>query len=1611
MYKRILSMILCICLIFTACTNNKAALNENEGLPSQENKLPADDKYDLTALKSDKQGIDISAGFQLTSKDDINKKYVKDNLRLIPEEKFKIEEISSTVYNIIPLSRLENDKIYQVKLDDEDYAYSWAFQTKKRLKIESTLPAHKSDNVPANSGIEIYFSLGSLDDMDEFFEINPSVEGKFINNNDSIVFVPEQLDENTIYTVTVRKGFGLEDGSDRLEEDYKFSFRTQSDINSQIYFERPVINIHEDNPMIVDAYVDKETEYNINIYQYKNPDEFAEDVYNFAETGKFPEEIDKDILTLDSTVKQKPFMKESHYYRNALFELPDDLPKGYYLLEFEAADSNNKQYLFLQINDILIYNAIFENQFLIFACDGKTSREIRDAEVILNNKVIGKTNADGTLVSEEEVSKMETAMLRVKAKGYNDFIFAESLLIYDYYYKSLYDYNKYMVYIDTDRPVYLPDDTINVWGFARYRDNKSVNKVKIELVEETGLVLETKYVELTDIGTYEAQFVLDNITSEWLTIKVYDNDIMISNEYISVRKYTKPLYILKGALDREFAFSGENIDFKINANFFDGYPVPNLKLNFRAFDNSYSGCTEYKGMDQVITLNENGEYTVNLNTEVKSSSWRPVHVIMDCYNNEAEETSIDLHEGFEIFPKHKMLQVEQDDDCPESVNILFHEMNIENYNTNEYDYYSDYKNLRGIPLNDTVHVAITEKYHEKVKIGEQYDFINKVNEIKYDYKLIENTVYAEYINVVSGTANVKIPDFDEEKNYLVEVYYEDNNGGIEEEYYVSGKSDYYSSKYYQLNKDDSKGKYRLNEGVNLQLTYDDKAVEDIENDNMFIMYMRSGLIDYAVSGNTSVQTVFKEDFMPNVMLEAIYVKDGYIYPVEYADTLQYDRTERELNLDITTDKEEYRPGEEVTLKIKVTDEKHEPCVADVNISVVDEAYFAMFNKWVDTLNGLYNYWLDSGLRRTYLSNIDLSEEGSGAEMGGGGGEDGIFRDEFKDTNIFRTITTDKDGNGTVKFKLADNLTSWRITCQGISDELYAGSETKNITVSLPFYVDMIMGREYLKEDRINVSLRVFGTASNKTDQVEYKVDVINKDTSKKTGHTAKGNAVGYVNMDLGNLAEGNYEIFAGAKCNGNEDGIKEEFSVVDSVVYFNNTDYYKLSDNTVLDEVYSNPVITLFNESNSDFYNSLNSISSNCGRRIDQTVCSMIAAKYINEYFDTDLYFNEEELLDEVNKYESENGGIRLFPYSEPDAEITAKLVHVLNNDYLESKLKTYFKNMLNADIYTSDMAAALWGLSKYKEPVLLTIYDLLEYEDLGIRDKIYLSLALAELGDNKTAVKYYREIEGELKKSGDYLHLWSETDAEDNYELTALLSILGVKVQDYDTSDKLFKYIYNKPSRYTLSNFEQLIYIMNRDVMKLDEIKDLFGEVTVTANGSSRTYKLKLFDRESFAVAKDKIKDVKFSGINGSIACKVEALGNKDDLEKNKTDDFSILIDYTKKDASEKQTVYNHSDIVRVTVTPTFNSSIESGIYEITYVIPAGFRYMEGYRDSSWGSINGQKLTFDYYYNKKNPNNKPIVVYMQAAQKGEYTVDYAVIKENFENKLNYVEKTALTVN
>lgn len=1612
MYKKIIVIMICILMILTSCNKQNGANSTVDNKISNN----SSQNYELIALKADNQGIELSSDFQLSSNKEIDKSFIKDNLQIIPEMDYELKKVSSTIYNIIPSSGLENNKIYQIKLNNTRSPYSWAFQTKKQFSVENTIPYDKSSYVPINSGIEIYFNMGNLESIDEYFSIFPYVDGKFLYNDKNVVFVSKNgLTDGKRYTVTIKKGFGVKDSSEKLLEDFVFSFDVSTNDSDIPYHGEGLINVYEANSKVFKGFFGRNyinSEFKIDIYKFKNADSFSNSLKEYYESKEISEKPESStVLTRVNTIYQKPYMQPTSYANEGIFELPNELDKGYYLLNISLDGKDFNCYEFLQINDMMMYNAMFYDKILLYAVDGKNSQGISNAEVIINDKKIGKTGKDGIIVSEinAEELKENLNLIRVKAKNYNDYIYIDKLYSNRYYDDSLYsNMYKYNTYMYTDRSVYMPTDTINIWGYARLKDNTKVDKVKLELVEtNTNIVLDTKYVDLTDIGTYQAEFLLDNYIGNYCKINVYHNNKVIYTDYRDIKEYTKPLYSIIGEFDKEFVYSREPLKLKLNAKFFDGYPASNIEVRYgNDYSIYYGGSSEYK----VATFDNNGEMVLDIDTHSDSTNWRPQNAVIYSSNNTAEETTISNYNNYTVFPKRQMLEIEGNYDGSGSFNILLHELDNSLYGT---DKYVDYENLRGKPIDGNVRIEIYEGYYEKYLENEYYDFINKVNVKNYRYERRENLVY-DNVNMTSeGLSNITIPNYNNERDYRIIASYDDGGGGIIEESYFRGTFNPYDSNYYFLNSTIDKQKYRLNDEIGLSLEFKNNEVENIENDKLLVLAMNNGLIEYKLSDDTSFKHNFKEDFIPSVLFSGVYIKNGYMYPIQYPYRLLYDYTERQIYFDATTDKEEYRPGEEVMLNIKAYDENNKPIEADVNISVVDEAYFAVFPQNLNTLSEIYRYnYYDTGLISTYLSNRDITFN-DGAEMGGGGGgNEGILREKFKDTSMFKTVRTDKNGMANLKFKLADNVTSWRISYQGISDKKYAGSGTKNITTSLPFYVDMIMYNKYLKEDNISVSLRVFGKDTQKGEKVDYKVVVKNKADSKEQQYKKEGIIGEYTNIYIGNKDIGQYEIYVYASSNNLKDAIKEEFEVVESYVYFNNTTKYKVTDNTVLDEVYSNPVITLYNNSQSDFFLSLRDIAGSNGKRIDQVVCSMAATNYINNYFDLDWYYNEKELVSVLNGYVGNYDGYTLLPYTADDTDLTAKVAYVVDNEIINYQVKKHFDNVLSDTIYDNRMASALWGLAKNKEPILLNIYELLKNQELPIRDKLYLYLALAELGDINTVEKYYKQtLDSYVKKSGEYLYFENNFDDIDNYELTSLMAILGVKLKDYENSDLLFKFIYNNPSNYTLSNLEQLIYIMNRDILSIDEVKDLFGEVTVTINDKKYDYKLKLFDTVSFSVEKDDIKNVKFSNIKGDIECVVEALGNKDDLAKNKSDELKIDITYSLENSTMQKTSFKQSEIIKVTITPSVIDSIMHGSYEITYVLPSGFRFVKSDKNNhAWLIDEGQKLRYFISFHRQNFNLTPVMFYMQATQSGEYTVDYAVIKENYSTKLNYIEKSKIKI-
>ena len=407
------------------------------------------------------------------------------------------------------------------------------------------------------------------------------------------------------------------------------------------------------------------------------------------------------------------------------------------------------------------------------------------------------------------------------------------------------------------------------------------------------------------------------------------------------------------------------------------------------------------------------------------------------------------------------------------------------------------------------------------------------------------------------------------------------------------------------------------------------------------------------------------------------------------------------------------------------------------------------------------------------------------------------------------------------------------------------------------------------------------------------------------------------------------------------------------------------------------------------------------GKRIDQIISGMEAREFIKDNFEPDLRQWETP----VNRYQNFDGGIKLLPYSDSDAMMSARIA-LLNPEYFNTEsMKTYFYNILynqNSDIHR--VVAAYTGLAAFNEPVLIDIYELLKDDALTQTDRIMLALGLEALGEKGSASDIYMKILSTSVKLDDKISFDLSTDEGENFISTGLLSTLAVKLGDYKNGDKMFDYLYENPSKYEIAYIERLIYIINRNIMHSEQIKALSGKVTIKYLGNEEIFDIFGFESKSITLTPKEMESLKIKTATGDIGAYVYALGGVKDMRENKTAEFAITKEYKTND--HKTNEFMQSDLIKVTLSPRVGLN-DKGTYRITDFIPAGFRFVKIEKNNSWYEEEGQKIIF-YYWNSKN--SKGISYYIQAVMPRKYTADHTVITKNGKVGTNFTEQEVLIV-
>lgn len=193
------------------------------------------------------------------------------------------------------------------------------------------------------------------------------------------------------------------------------------------------------------------------------------------------------------------------------------------------------------------------------------------------------------------------------------------------------------------------------------------------------------------------------------------------------------------------------------------------------------------------------------------------------------------------------------------------------------------------------------------------------------------------------------------------------------------------------------------------------------------------------------------DMAPNIFASVLVpTRDGLVSAEKELVVPPLDGT---VEVTVTADKAEYRPGERATFAIKTTDRYGRPIEADVALGIVDEALFALREDGTPGLRDTFfpRRWNEVTTAMTWGGGAVrplpmMMKSATSNQSASAGGDPGKVREYFPDTLKFiASAVTDARGEATVQETVADNLTTWRLTARAVTRDTKVG-ETKTTTL-------------------------------------------------------------------------------------------------------------------------------------------------------------------------------------------------------------------------------------------------------------------------------------------------------------------------------------------------------------------------------------------------------------------------------------------------------------------------------------------------------------------------------------------------------------------------------------
>lgn len=300
----------------------------------------------------------------------------------------------------------------------------------------------------------------------------------------------------------------------------------------------------------------------------------------------------------------------------------------------------------------------------------------------------------------------------------------------------------------------------------------------------------------------------------------------------------------------------------------------------------------------------------------------------------------------------------------------------------------------------------------------------------------------------------------------------------------------------------------------------------------------------AQATNPLIEIPIVDAYTPNIIVSFVAVKgvdaanpvpDVRIGMVE----LKVEPVEKILTVEVTADRDTYEPGDQATLTVRTLNWRGQPVQAEVALAVVDKAVLALADPNAPTLVEAFyrprplGIFTGDGLIALFnrtaanIENLKQTADRMAREMLmggiGGGGGDGAYladvRQEYPDTALWQAhLQTGADGTAQVSLDLPDSLTTWVADARAVTADTLVGQTTTEFVVSKPLFVRPVTPRFFVAGDRAEVAAVVH----NNTD-ADLSVEVA-LDTNMRISELVPSGAEGSANQRISVPAHGRVRV-------------------------------------------------------------------------------------------------------------------------------------------------------------------------------------------------------------------------------------------------------------------------------------------------------------------------------------------------------------------------------------------------------------------------------------------------------------------------------------------------------